>query len=215
MAVSAISFISCNDKEESCNSKIEVFKMQHEDYNNLTRKEWLSLPDSTKYLAYLTMSPSAKYNFWIDKLTETKNAEDWNTAESAHINKVLKFIESNNSIFNDDFMNNSNNYKKVNDFLADWIEYASNNLGWAFVVQYGVIGTGLPFVDVINGNFGDRDRGQGGFYYCDCRTKKFGWCTLIGKKCSPSSIENGKCWDTKTGCGLLWLYGCDGYCIKK
>ena len=200
---------SCNrNNVEECSSCVNShnYVMEHKSlYENYSRKEWLSLPDSLKISVYSAMTPNNKYLFWKDKLEEVEKL-NWSEAELAHIDTLKNFISSNKSIFEDGRFQDSVMADMIEDFVKDWLDYASEELGWSRSIQFCVAASG----EVLTNNMLSALRnglsvGNGVYIsYCNCSTRD-NWCL---KTCHTDC----KCVTEEDGCGFLFLYRCNGGC---
>lgn len=153
------------------------------------------------------MTPSTKYKFWQDKMQEVKNL-DWSQDELEHIESLSDYIDNHSRIFEKDFWTNASLSAEFEDFIKDWRDIASKDLGWSQDIQYCIAAYG----GTLDNHMLSDLRGGGTITgisntYCNC-SQKSDWC-CGKKKCSKATCISS----LGDGCGTLLLYVCDGGCF--
>ncbi|MBP3253969.1 MAG: bacteriocin fulvocin C-related protein [Bacteroidales bacterium] len=197
----------CNNSEDSkseCSKRLEKYLLNDEiDPENLTRAEWLELPDSLQDVAYLSMNSVAKHLFWLDKVDEVRNNYRWSSDESDLLDSLYSYIENQPNLFTDRFYSDTLLWNEFLTFESDWLHQA-DSIGMAKATQFGIIAHGGELTDILNRlNNAEVSNALG---LCDCSTVD-DWCWWR-KSCHTS----GACFEDKRNCGFLWLKNCDGIC---
>lgn len=203
-----VCFFSCNEHETECYDPLVASVLEKKTvYENITRQEWLSLPDSLKRPVYFVMSPDARFLFWQDRMSEIVSLS-WSKEEREHIESLHSYINSNSWLFVSEPSENDS----VNLFFDRWINNGKKDFGWTDNMVYFLVATGTR---VTNSMLSDLKKGinlsdpiDDVDHYCSCsQTSDF---CFGDKKC------NGEiCTNTVDGCGLFWLYKCTGRCREK
>lgn len=181
-------------------------------YSNLSREDWLKLPDSLKIPVFRTFSDSSKLNFWREKHIELMSM-DWTNEEKEHIDKMYNYLYSNVNIF--EHYTNSDAEILATDLMnkfEDWYNDSKNKLGWDLATIYAIVGTGDRVTDEflrdLRGAITVTDRYNGGGYLCDCNSSALCVFWRMGYKCN----KRANCNVSKSGCAPFWLYECNGSC---
>ena len=218
--LAVILLTSCaKDVIYSCNPTIQKeVKQNLPKYSGMSREEWKQLPDSLKMAAYAAMKPEIKRAFWEEKRIELMQLDWLEDQDREHIALLFSIFEKFPDFFEDKFMENSFNKEYVDNFTAEWNNYAEKELDWAFVLRYAVSASGeevdVPFLGetIIKTNSPPTNlehAGGGGFGIdCDC-SRSSDWC---GSKMFCGQFD--AC-NKKPYCGTLWSKTCDGLCFSK
>lgn len=205
---------ACNDKDSitySCDEHIDnLIKSDITNYSNLSREEWIALPDSLKIPVFRTFSNSKKLEFWREKYNELKSLE-WTDKEKRHLETLFGYLYKDINIF--DYHKNVSAADLVNEFndnFSLWYNYCTDSLGWTAPMVFAMIGTGEHYNDVTLKKYGGGLKDILPPLYatnsCDCMYDL--WCNIFRyEKC-----EKRICDKTSFGCGPLLLNECVGIC---
>jgi hypothetical protein len=141
----------------------------------------------------------------------------WNEAEKAHINQLYNAVLTHPKWFEDNISEKVE--KEFEIYAYEWVEYGTEYLGWTQEIIYAV---GMSGEELVNTS-GNLLMGKNNVYprlkatddekplpECGCTTKDYMTCTAIEHCALPGRFDS--CSPTNRGCGLLWLYSCDGNC---
>lgn len=214
--VGTVSFIACNHEEEtySCDVQIDnLLKADLNKYSNLSRAEWLNLPDSLKIPVFRTFSNEKKLDFWKEKHRELLELK-WTDAEKNHIDDIYSFLYDKVNIF--EYYDNKE-AKQLGDSLLytfnKWYEESVNTYGWSVAKIYALVGIGDRYSDDLV-TILDRDITITGRYYreqvCDCNSSFLCRFWRAGDKCVKFN-----CATSKGGCAIFYLLNCEGECVYE
>jgi|GEM_PF-1856964 hypothetical protein len=113
---------------------------------NMTRQEWLKLPQQEQRMALRNMSGESKYKFWQDKFKETKQL-NWSKEELKHIKKVEDFFTENKAELFLDKDKKEEGLKKLDTFQKQWIEEGEKSFGWSKDLMFHIIADGGTFTN--------------------------------------------------------------------
>jgi len=130
--VTVIGLSSCKDKVYySCDPTINrIIKQDLPRYENMTREEWKTLPDSLKDAAFVAMTPETKKEFWLGKQKEMLSSKIFNDAEKRHISKLYDYLLNIDVLFTDTYSRDLKRVQKDYDFYKEWAIYGLDNFKW-------------------------------------------------------------------------------------
>jgi len=194
----------------SCDKKVD--KWTHDNYSQLksmNRQEILNLKGEYQMAAYRTLSPEKRAALWKLKLDEVLKLK-WSPMEYKHIALLANGISTNW------FLDSTNNSKyesiMAKSFVHEWAMYGKKSIGWsnemiesiAMRLDTPISSNGylLESFDLTKTDAGDPKPVR-----CKCSSED-DWCSF-GSRCGSSV-----CTETMLGCGLLFMYDCDGMCSE-
>lgn len=207
IALIAITATGCKKTEEiyACDPITnEWVKSNLQTIQKMNRQDLLQLDLEKQIPAFRAFSPEQKYNCWADKLEHVKKLE-WTEKEFIHINLLAESIKL--EWFEDNFK--KKNFDEIDNFLKKWVNDSFSYFGWT-KDEVGRMVACLDDVEMEDGNVilrGPVGGGIGGgvkIPTCNCN-QKWDFCGT-GDKCKSIVCSE------ISGCGLLWLYTCNGKC---
>ncbi len=222
--VFVVMFSSCETQQYSCDPIADEWVKQNmSKVKTMTRASWLQLNESEtiKRAAYVAFSPKQQRSFWEDKTNEVINQYKWNEKEKEHLLKLLNYIK------NSDMFSQKSINEEAELFIYKWNDYAINELQWSKSLIYAIAGEGNRVI------IQDRSRivftynnsksahsintdlvNDGSEFNCSCSSRS-DFCDIFGE--IPDNVVscnrvNFNCKVTKTGCGLFWMFPCNGIC---
>ena len=212
------SIVSCSmDEIYSCDKDINMWvKNNLTEIRQMSRADWIAVGNiDQQRAAYRAFTTNQMQALWIEKMQEVLKL-DWSKQERTHIQSMLDIIRANGSVFSVE--RDQAAFDKVEVELYRWTEHAQEELGWDKVLLSAIVGTpqALNADKTINSNALTiqspsvlKNGNEGGGYVCNCSYKSdfcfggaFTWCS-----------ETNICETSNLGCGLLWLWECNGMCM--
>ena len=205
----------------SCDSVIDEWVIEnYDELKQLNRESLLSLrSNSYRRAAYRTLSIQKKKDIWKDKYLELEKL-DWTIQEWLHIQKIYSLIllDEEVSILNMDHIENNDSLLIQ---IYRWEEYARENLKWTKKQIYAICYT----PEIVLNRQGDLyynidsdvevlTRSEYGFG-CSC-SQISSYCDILeheGPDYTYCKTPNGGSCVPSEGCGLFWLFTCDGMCL--
>ena len=207
--LSIVSLNSCKKKSEtvySCNPKVNNWVKSHtRSFESITRAELVTYPIEEQFGIFRSLSNQAKKNIFVDKVNYILAHETFSASEIAHLN-LLK----NN--FEPDYYDEGN--AAGIQFIHNWENEATNNLGWDDVKLTLTVGTWLTNDDLAQmpSGGGGHGGGGGGGLTPDCNCLKDAYCSWMTPTMSPYCNKMKAC-NVKGGCGLFGWDNCLGKCL--
>ena len=204
----AVLLFSCqkSEFEFSCDPVIDAFVSENrEELSQITVEELVSYEPELQKAVFNSWDYRKKRNAWIDKFSTVLANEEFSGIEATHIRKLIDHIGT-------DYFLDGNIHQKTesrSQFAADWIEYASGELGWperfiAFLVyrlytNQSQFEAELSALKSLNTAVATNSEGS-----CDCN--------VSADFCGHIRCTSGACSTNSSNCGWLWSMPCDGNC---
>lgn len=222
LILSGFTFLSCQKEEVcySCNSDIDAWVKENKaNLTKLSSNELLKFDGSRQAAVFRAMESSQKELLWVEKFnTIISTSESFSGDEKEHI-KLLKDYILDSNLFNSTLLEEHHNY------LLKWVEIGKRNFSWSDVdiayllitlyttdaerdslkkkAEQNIFERNLPLNELAREvPPGEKDK-------CTCNTE-LSLCGIV-----HDCLDFDTCEDTESGCGLLWLYPCDGECYHS
>lgn len=163
--------------------------------NEVERKDFDGITYEERIEKWNSLSNSNKYSLWVDKLEQVLNS-DVSITQKTVISELLDVLKKEH--FND--KTNIKDYSSLNSVIEKISTEFSNEEGvkiFVTLADYSRLAT-LPFSEPSK---------------CECNTESVFGCGHPATDCNSSGAYNLKCTERKKGCGFLWQYQCDGFCL--
>ena len=221
LVMSIFSFSCQKSNMYSCDPDIERWANENVlEISRMSRMQFLNLKkDSYKRAAYRIFDTEKKREIWNEKYQELEKL-DWSEVEWKHIDLIYSLIlDYEKSIFTSIDLNNND---ELLIFIYRWQEYANNTLGWnkkqIHAICYSIEKV-LNKQGDLDKNFEDEiialTQGEGVGFECSC-SQKSSYCDILDHEgpdyTTCRTPTRGSCKPT-SGCGLFWLFECDGMCL--
>lgn len=207
-----LSFLVINCKKTeivySCDSQINtIVKSGIKEFSQSSLKEFLEYDFELQKAIYRSFSNEKKINFWLEKL-DSVIIYMGSKEEKDHIEKLKTIIVTQIS-FDSDL--DSENYINQLQIIDEWLKYAREDIGWSnhkihFIAYSLCISESQysQFLEDFQNSVLSPPTNA-----CKCSLESDDCGTLSsGGQCISSS-----CVQSASGCGFLWLFACDGYCM--
>ena len=202
----ALAFLSCSNEEDicySCDENIDAWvKEKRDSFENITYSQFLEYDGDKQRAIFRSLSATKKKDLWLDRMTDLKTA--FTSKKDIEIINFVENILLNELTYSDLFTDELYlNYEKQIVNLAKEANWSRVQVVLSFssfnsIYENKSLDDDPAIVDA------GPDLGQGQDCHC-----KWGYFSCMGdNKCDKKS----KCEETESGCGLLWLQDCNGYC---
>jgi len=202
----SLSCRSAQDSSLNVNSNTDEWvRVNKNRLDGMTRKEFLELPPDLIPAVYRNLSPQVKASVWKDKVDHVLRAKSWSAQQQAELRTLNDMLTP--SLFTPD------NQKEV-ERAESWEQAAMGKFETDDLVRI------TRTLDNFDGTFRDLafHKASGGIpnevNVCSCRTPNW----LNDDVCTRNSSllhciqGGGRCAATNSGCGTLYLAGCNGQC---
>lgn len=207
LLISSILF-SCQQSEfeYSCDPEINRIVAENKSgFSQISLSELLIYDVALQKAIFRSWDAEKKRAVWIDKLNQIQNTGQFTILESNHIQKLIDHIDV--SYFEEN-KSQDDLYSK-NKFADEWINYASNELGWSeeflALICYRLYISQNQFDAELNITQFDIEQDVVNPTPENCN------CNTSADFCSYSNCTQNGC-TTTTGCGWLWSDPCNGSC---
>lgn len=221
LAMVAATVIGCkkeNDTRYSCNPKISKWAEKNmESFKSASREQLSELPMSFQKASYLTLNPERRFVLWNEKLEIVKSK--WDVPVQMMIEDLQQQMEV-------DWFSDEPLSEEVYAYLKEWentmLSQHMDTIDYA--ISFMQLATEEELEEIIL-NSGNQDyswiedcsllkeyeskAAPGGDYKPNCKCE---WNVTCGIINAGSCVETSFCNSTSSGCGLLYMYSCKGYC---
>lgn len=208
-----LSFLVINCKKTeivySCDPQINtIVKSGVNEFSQISLKEFLEYDFELQKAIYRSFSNEKKINFWSEKLDSVITNYIGSKEEIDHIEKLKTSIITQVS-FDSDL--NSEKYIKQLKFIDDWLKYAREYIGWSnnkiHFIAYSLCITESQYTQFIEDFQNSVLSPPTNACRCSLESDDCGTLSSGGPCISSSCVQSA------SGCGFLWLFACDGYCM--
>lgn len=223
ITISVTVFNSCQADEDvfySCNPNVNSWvKSNLTRIHKMSRKDWLTYPDSLCIPIYRAFTPKQKQTVWLEKIAETIQQKNWNKKEIEHLHKLSEMINNKIVWFSDEGIEKHDAlYEEYQLFAYRWSKYATEELNWDKETILSIAYTAKVYTEIkakiqerTSEKIDHPDTGVTDNNDCDCKQSNVFWTTCTG----THYCENLSCNKTNHGCGFVTAESCDGLCILK
>lgn len=183
----------------------------HENYETLSKitgTELRKLTAEKQVVAFRTLSSSRKADIWKERFSELLLLT-WSEKEKKHLTYLSDSI--NEKWF--EINSNENKLYKLglHSRMKDWTLYSRDSLGWSKELVFSVACRLDTPISSNNYLLESQLVAQPPSDEPSCKCSSWDdWCS------GTSSCDSNKdCKETALGCGLLWMYDCDGLCGSR
>ena len=207
-AVTVIGLSSCKDKVYySCDPTInKIIKQNLPYYENMTREEWKTLPDSLKDAAFVAMTPETKKEFWRGKQKEMISAKFFSDSEKKQISKLYNYLLSIDYIYTNKYKDDSQEMQGLFEYYKEWAFYGIDNLKWDVIDIFLIAEDKEELTEDYIEHVKTNSEPATGLSKpkCNCRYD-------IGCR-GGGNCDNKECSETNWGCGPAGIWGCTRKC---
>ena len=221
LAVVAATIFGCkkeNDTRYSCDPKISKWAEKNmESFKSASREQLSELPMSFQKASYLTLNPERRFILWNEKLEIVKSK--WDVPVQMMIEDLQQQMEV-------DWFSDEPLSEEANAYLKEWentmLSQHMDTIDYA--ISFMQLATEEELEEIIL-NSGNQDyswmedcsllkeyeakAAPGGDYKPNCKCEWDVTCGLIN---AGACVKTDFCNQTHSGCGLLYMYSCKGYC---
>ncbi len=172
--------------------------------SKMNRNDLIKLKGENQIAAFRTLSPEVKSETVKQKMAEILLLK-WDKKEYTHLLLLSDNIKP--EWYEANTIDNKFYKMALQSWIKDWTFYCKDSLGWTRDLVFSI---GCRFdspissngylleTQIVDGPPADTKKG------CKCSTDD-DWCSGLNR------CNTGNCVET-SGCGLFWVYNCDGTC---
>ena len=211
--------VSCSQEDDirySCDEAVDSWvKRKLPEIRSMSREQWKELDPDIGLAAYRAFTPEQRIEFWKEKFAEVK-ALPWTEEELLHIQQAEDYTFSCGFLSLDRELTDKEK-DELNLFFYKWAKFAEKDLGWEPQLIYAIVASGYSLNEEktglsMNNTFSSKrilSPTKENYGNCNCNSTSIIECGgTLSHDC-----RNLPCNTSRWGCGVLWMFSCDGFCL--